>query len=411
MPNNKYGDSIRRIKLEQLQVGMYVTEFSDQRAIEAGLKAKGLITREETLARFRRLEVAHVYIDVAKGLDCEGSESVNALKRQQEEELKRVAVEQVCAPKVKFDEEIERARALQNKAHGLVQGIMADVKMGKAFDGAAVDAIASEVVESLNANQNALGSLLRLREMDQYLLEHSTNVAVLMGVIARSMGVVGQDLHEMVFGGFVHDVGKIRVPDEVLHKPGRLDASEWGEMKNHVRYGLESLKGIPGISRKALEICGHHHERLDGTGYPFQLSSDRIGLHARIAAVADVYDAITADRCYHKGMEPTAALKKLIEWSGDHLDRDIVYQLIRCIGLYPAGAWVLLSRGMVALVREINYQQPTRPSVLLVYDTHNRIKLEPVVVDLTQTDIYGEVKKAVSPSEYRLKPADYLPLL
>ena len=107
MPNKQDGDSIRRIKLEQLQVGMYVTEFSDQRAIEAGLKAKGLITRQETLARFRRLEVSHVYIDVVKGNDCEGSESVKALNRQQEEELKRVAIEQVCAPKVKFDEDRE----------------------------------------------------------------------------------------------------------------------------------------------------------------------------------------------------------------------------------------------------------------------------------------------------------------
>ncbi len=312
------------------------------------------------------------------------------------------------APQVPFQQEIENAKEVRHRALSLAGDVMQDVKMGRSFDSKAVDRIANDITESLINNQNALQSLMQIRMKDQYLLEHSMNVAVLMGVLARSMKIGGEELHELVFGAFVHDIGKIRIPEEILYKPGRLEPEEWAEMQRHVTYGMETLETIDGIPDKAKAICAQHHERLDGTGYPFKLKGPQISLYGCMAAVVDVYDAITADRVYHKGMEPTVALKKMLEWTENHLDKSMVYQLIRCVSVYPAGSTVELASGYVAVVQEANLQKPGQPKVMLVYDTQSNRKIETKLVNLASTDVYGGIKSAVDPARYALKLDDYL---
>lgn len=402
--------SIRRIKLSQLTVGMYITEVSDEIALQSGLKVKGLVTREDTVKLLQTMDVTELYIDISKGCDCQGSESVSALRKKHERELAKVSLQRWDMPQVSFEEEFKNAVEVRQKAFFLAKDVMHDVKMGKGFDSHAVDVISTEIVESLTSNQNALNSLMRIRHMDQYLLEHSTNVAVLMGVLARSMDIKGEQLHKLVFGAFVHDVGKILVPDHILNKPGRLTPEEWQEMKRHVDYGVDSLQPINDISPLAIEICAQHHEKLDGSGYPAGLNASQITEHGKMAAVVDIYDAVTAHRVYHLGMEPTEALKKMLEWSGGHLEKDLVYQLIRCISLYPAGAWVVLASGYVAMVREANLKKPTRPVVLLAYDSKRNVRVQEQVVDLATIGTYGEIRGATSPEAYGLNSADYLPL-
>ncbi|NHN39641.1 HD-GYP domain-containing protein [Pseudomaricurvus alcaniphilus] len=395
-------DSIRRIKSSQLTTGMYLTELGEQLAQASGLKARGLVTRDETVNLVQQSGVTELYIDIAKGSDCADSEPVPAAVRAQ------LSAGPTLAEPASFAAELKNASDVRDKALNLIQEAMQDVKMGRGFDTGAVDVITTEVIQSLDSNQNALTSLMRLRNMDSYLLEHSTNVAVLMGILAKSLGVNRDELHQLVFGAFVHDVGKILVPEQVLNKPGRLDATEWQEMKRHVDYGVDSLKTIDGITGVAMEICEQHHERLDGTGYPYNLSAEQISAHGRMAAVVDVYDAVTANRVYHAGIEPSVALKRMLEWTGTHLDRELVYQLIRCISVYPAGAWVMLSSGLVALVQEPNLKKPTRAKVLLVYDSKRRVKLDEQVVDLVTSTRFGEIKFAVSPIDYQLDIGNYL---
>lgn len=401
-------DSIRRIKLHQLTVGMYVTEVSDERALQSGLRAKGLVTREDTVKLFQNMDITELYIDVSKGYDCVGSESVSDIRAKHDVELANINAQTVFTPQVPFEQEFSNALEVRNKALSLARDVMHDVKMGRGFDTGAVETISSEIVESLSSNQNALNCLMRDRQMDQYLLQHSTNVAVLMAILAKSMGVTGDALQKLVFGAFVHDVGKILVPDEILNKPGRLTEMEWQEMKRHVDYGMESLAAVEGTSQITMEICAQHHEKLDGTGYPAGLAGDQITTHGKMAAVVDIYDAVTAHRVYHPGMEPTLALKKMLEWSDGHLERSYVYQLIRCISVYPAGAWVILSSGYVAMVREANLSNPIRPEVLLAYDTKRKARIQEAVVDLAVVDTYGEVRGAVSPKDYGLLVSDYL---
>lgn len=404
--------NLKRISIEQLALGMYVTEINDEWAADSNLKASGLITRDSTIATFRSMGVAELYIDISKGDDCVGSISVDQIRERANQEAAAVLSDPnsllALAPKVSFQQEINNAKEIRHKALSLAGDVMQDVKMGRSFDRNAVDSIANDITDSLVNNQNALQSLMQIRMKDQYLLEHSMNVAVLMGVLARSMKIDGEELHELVFGAFVHDIGKIRIPEEILYKPGRLDPDEWAEMQRHVIYGMETLETIEGISDKAKDICAQHHERLDGTGYPFNLKGPQISLHGCMAAVVDVYDAITADRVYHKGMEPTVALKKMLEWTGNHLDKSMVYQLIRCVSVYPAGSAVELASGHVAIVQEANLQKPGQPKVLLVYDTHRNVKVDVKVVNLASTDLYGGIKAAVDPLKFHIKLGDYL---
>ncbi len=404
--------NLKRISIEQLALGMYVEEVNDEWAADSNLKASGLITRDSTIATFRSMGVSELYIDVSKGDDCIGSISVDEIHQRANQEASTLLNDPksllALAPQLPFQQEIDNAKEIRHKALSLAGDVMQDVKMGRSFDSKAVDSIASDITDSLVNNQNALQSLMQIRMKDQYLLEHSMNVAVLMGVLARSMKIGGSELHELVFGAFVHDIGKIRIPEEILYKPGRLEPEEWAEMKRHVNYGMETLETIEGIPDKAKAICAQHHERLDGTGYPFQLKGPQISLYGCMAAVVDVYDAITADRVYHKGMEPTVALKKMLEWTDSHLDKSMVYQLIRCVSVYPAGSVIELASGHVAIVQEANLQKPSQPKVVLAYDTQRNKKIEAMHVNLASTDLYGTIKAAVDPSKFGLKLDDYL---
>ncbi len=398
--------AVKRIKAEELQVGMYITEVSDAWAADSHLRAEGLVTRAETVTRIQGLGVAYLYIDTDKGADCPGSVPIGNIARLYERELTKLQREAHSdgQANVEFRAAKKEAVKIRSRALSMVGDIMKDVKMGNRLDVAAIDELAHEVVESLAGNQNALATMMRLRHKDQYLLEHSFSVAVLMGMLTRSQGYPSDAMQPLVLGALLHDIGKIRVPPEILNKPGRLTPDEWEEMKRHVDYGMATLADTPGISDTVKIICTQHHERLDGTGYPFKLAAPDISLAGRMGAVVDVYDAITADRVYHQGMAPTIALRKMLEWSGDHLDRDLVYQLIRCISIYPPGSLVLLQTGQVALVREINALKQNLPVIELVYDPDLHRRLTSDLIDLATADPeqYGPVVSVAEPAAYRL---------
>ena len=212
---------------------------------------------------------------------------------------------------MEFEEERQRAEQIYSEARSLVNTLVNDVKMGKAIEVGPIETLAHEVGESLFNNCNALLCLSQIREKDQYLLEHSINVGVLMGVFARFLGYESDTLHQLITGAILHDIGKIRVPDHVLNKAGRLTDQEWEEMRNHVLYGEEVLLKSEGISDIALSICAEHHEKLNGAGYPRKLKAEQISVYGRLASVVDIYDALTADRVYHKGRSPFEGMRIL----------------------------------------------------------------------------------------------------
>jgi HD-GYP domain-containing protein (c-di-GMP phosphodiesterase class II) len=285
---------------------------------------------------------------------------------------------------------------------------MNNVKMGAAIDIAPIHQLADELQNSVLRNANALSCLGRIREKDNYLLEHSVNLSVLMSLFGNYRKLPADVLHQTIVGALLHDLGKILTPDDILHKPGRLTAEEFEVMKLHARHSRDILAGTEGIGEIAVITAAQHHEKLDGSGYPEGLKGDEITEYGRMVAITDVYDAITSDRVYHKGMTPSQGLKKLLEWSGDHLDPELVKQFIRCIGLYPVGSLVLLESGKLGVVVETNEQDQRLPVVRVMYHTRFRLPITVETIDLSRTGNQDRIVRAVDPEDYKLDVRKFL---
>ncbi len=401
---------IKKIAVSELEVGMYITEANNAWVPDQNFRRQGLITKQAVIEQIKKLGVSSVYIDPNKGKDAAGTSKseIDANNRQILDKIKNTPY-QAPAANVALAEELDVAKEIQIEATALIGRVMTDVKMGRVIDITPVANMGSSMVQSLINNQNALACVTRLREKDRYLMEHSFNVSVLMGILGSAMGYSGDVLHEMVTGALLHDIGKIQVSDDVLHKPGQLTPEEWGEMKNHVTYGEEVLRETPGITDIMLDICAQHHERLDGSGYPRGLVEAELPIHSRMSSVVDVYDAITAERVYHKGMAPTTALRKLLEWSGDkHLDRDVVYRFIQAMGVYPIGSVVELDNRKLAIVKEPNEAHQDKPIVLVVYDLRINRYDNKHVIDLGDARCGRKIVRAVYAEHYGIKLKDFL---
>lgn len=364
--------SIRRIPASRLEVGMYITERTEGLA-DGKIQEKGFIQREETLAKLQAKGIPEFYIDISKGKDSAWS-------------LPLAASEAPIKPMLTLKSERRRAQKVYGEARDLVSNLFHNVKMGKAIDVAPMEKLAADINKSILSNPNALQCLSQIREKDKYLLEHSVNVGILMSIFSTFLGYDKKTVQELTTGALLHDIGKIRVSDRVLHKPGKLLPDEWEEMKRHVVYGQEVLAQSPGISDIAKSISALHHERLDGTGYPNGVAGENIDVYGRLAAIVDVYDAVTATRCYHQGMSPFKAMKLLVSMAGTHFDKELVYSFIRCMSVYPVGTLLELDNGLLGVVIEANIEAPNKPLLRIFYNLAQKLPEKPVELDLTKDE-------------------------
>ena len=400
---------IKRIPISALKVGMYITDLNNDWIPHNTQRKKGVIKREETIEKIRRMGVQYVYIDVSRGADCQDSEPAAHVDQRNETALQNAgALKPGYTPKAPLAEEIVIAQQVHSQAQSLVGSFMTNVKIGGAIDVAPIHQLADELQNSVLRNANALSCLGRIREKDNYLLEHSVNLSVLMSLFGHYRNLSQDVLHQTIVGALLHDIGKILTPDEVLHKPGRLTAEEFEVMKLHARHSRDILASTEGIGEITVITAAQHHEKLDGSGYPEGLKGDEITEYGRMVAITDVYDAITADRVYHKGLTPTQGLKKLLEWSGDHLDPTLVKQFIRCVGLYPIGSLVLLESGKLGVVIETNESDQRLPVVRVMYNTKFRMPVTVHTIDLSRPGNQDRIVRAVDPDDYKLDIRKFL---
>ena len=400
---------IKRIPVSALKVGMYITDLNNDWIPHNTQRKQGVIKREETIEKIRKMGVQYIYIDVSRGADCQDSEPAAEVDRRNETALQNAgALKPGYAPKAPLAEEIIIAQRVHSQAQNLVGSFMNNVKIGGAIDVPPIHQLADELQNSVLRNANALSCLGRIREKDNYLLEHSVNLSVLMSLFGSYRKLAADILHQTIVGALLHDLGKILTPDEILHKPGRLTAEEFEVMKLHARHSRDILASTEGIGEIAVITAAQHHEKLDGSGYPEGLKGEEITEYGRMVAITDVYDAITSDRVYHKGMTPTQGLKKLLEWSGDHLDPVLVKQFIRCIGLYPVGSLVLLESGRLGVVVETNDDDQRLPVVRVMYHTRFRLPITVETIDLSRPGNQDRIVRAVDPEDYKLDIRKFL---
>lgn len=272
---------------------------------------------------------------------------------------------------VDFDEELNEARKVRDEAESMVREFLNTARLGQEIKTEKITETVSKMVNSVFRNQDALTSLARLKSFDDYTFAHSVNVCILSLTLGRHLGLSKEGIQDLGVGAILHDIGKMLVPEAILNKPGKLTDEEFDEIKKHTFFGSTVLSSTA-IKEESMYVALQHHEKYDGSGYQGGLAKKDIHLYARIATVADVYDAMTSNRVYQKGMPPEEALKKMYLMRGAHFEPELVERLIKCLGIYPIGTIVELNTGEVAMVRMINHSHPLQPRVMVLTDKGTR---------------------------------------
>ena len=313
---------------------------------------------------------------------------------------------------VPLEDELETARQIYALAKERIDAIHADVRAGRMFNAEAAKATAKEMVGSILRNPNALVWFTTLKDKDEYTALHSLNVSVFAIVFGRFLGLDEAHLEELGLGGLMHDIGKLRIPFDILHKPAKLSPEEFEVVKEHTTKGYKLLDQA-NLPRSALEIAYAHHEANNGSGYPRGLQNDQIGFYCKLVSVVDKYDAMTSDRHYHQGISPQRVIKTLYDMRGDVLDETLVNEFIRCLGVYPIGSLVEMTTGEVGIVLGVNQQHRLRPKVLLVRNWDKKPYMPSRIVDLEYIRKDGDgadygIRSVLDPGSYGINTNDYI---
>lgn len=384
---------IRLIHINQLRPGMYIHDLNCSWLGHDFLRNRFAVKDAETVAKVRAVGVREIYIDTERGADVIDDATAQASTSPEQPSSSEASAPSArprslvgphLATTAKSGSQVEQARRLHGEATQIVRDMMGDIRLGKQIELERIEPLVERMVDSIFRDQDALLPLARLKEHDSYTFQHSVSVCALMTAFARTLELPREIIREIAIGALLHDVGKARVPDEILNKPAKLTDAEFDKMKNHVVQSKIILQATPGISDIALDVAAQHHERHDGTGYPNKLKGEAISLYGQMGAIVDVYDALTSNRVYHRGMPPTEALRKILEWSALHFKPTLVHAFIRSVGIYPAGSLVRLESGRLAVVQAQHVDKPMQPMVKVMFHTAGHY-LQPEEVDLRRS--------------------------
>lgn len=398
---------IKLIPVEKLQAGMFIHDLNCGWMEHNFVRNRFAVEDDDTVKKVLALGTHEIYIDTARGLDLENAPTIEEASHKVDEQLEVIATTTTAPIKpASLPDEVARARLLHREANVIVRNMMGDIRLGKQIELEKIEPLVEKIVESIFRQKDALLPLSLLKNHDEYTFQHSVSVCTLMTSFARALDLPREVIREIAIGALLHDVGKAKVPDDILNKPAKLTDAEFDKMKSHVVQSKIILMGTPGISVIALDVAAQHHERFDGTGYPNKLKGEKISLYGQMGAIVDVYDALTSNRCYHKGRPPTEALRKLLEWSKFHFKPELVQAFIRTIGIYPSGSLVRLESGRLAVVQEQHTDKLMQPSVKIMYHTKGHY-LTPETIDLRYSQ--DRIVSHESFEDWNIEPGKWMP--
>jgi len=401
---------IKKISIEQLKPGMYIHDINCSWMDHPFVQNRFPVKDEAMVRQLAAIGMHDVYIDTGKGLDVAEAQTEEEVSHEINAQIQNIAEEEP-APiiTVSVAQESQRARKLHGEANRIIKDIINDIRLGQQIELEKIEPLVEKMVDSIFRQQDALLPLARLKNHDEYTFQHSVSVCALMVAFARGLKMPRDVIKEIAIGALLHDVGKAKVPDGILNKPAKLTDAEFDRMKSHVVQSKIILQNTPGISEIALDVAAQHHERFDGTGYPNKLKGDEISIYGQMGAIVDVYDAITSERVYHKGMPPTEALKKLLEWSKFHFNPELVQAFIRTLGIYPSGSLVRLESGRLGVVMQQHGEKLLLPLVKVFYHGDKQYYLPPEEIDLAKPHCTDRIISHESFEKWGIDPAKWLP--
>lgn len=377
---------LTQIDVTELQIGMYVSEL-DRPWLESTFLFQGFELKTISDIKEVRNQCAFVFIDVEKQ-----SKSIS-LKRGSKA---WIAKREVPKRTSNFSEQFAYAETIFHETSSLVKGFMEEVALGRAINVEIAKKAVAECVQSIIKSPDALMWLTQLKSRDEYTSQHSMNVCILSIALGRQLNLPSDELEELGLCGMMHDMGKMRIPLEILNKPGGFNDEELIIMRDHTTIGWRLLMSQSGMPGCVIDTAYGHHERLDGKGYPRGLTAERIPFFTRIVTITDMYDAIASDRVYKNGKTHLEAIKIMTLASGKQLDSELVVKFIESLGIYPPGNIVEMTNGEVAVIIENNPEKKLKPKVTMLLGQDKK-RVKPRLVDLAKVDLDS------SGSDYRIK--------
>jgi HD-GYP domain-containing protein (c-di-GMP phosphodiesterase class II) len=386
---------LKKIPTHQAELGMFLQSMEGSWLSHPFWKTKFLLAEPADLESLKKSGVPFIWIDASKGKDVAAAPTPSEAPPATPQ-VPPVAVAPRPAapplappaprapggqPALNFADELDQAAAIMQKSRRAVVGMLNEARMGRAVKQEEAAAVVEDIAGSVWRNPSALISLARLKTRDDYTYMHSVAVCAMMVALGRQLGLNEQEQRVAGEAGLLHDVGKMLMPLEVLNKPGSLTDAEFAVMKSHPERGHAALKASGVFADGVLDVCLHHHEKMDGSGYPHKLASDQLSLLARMGAVCDVYDAVTSNRPYKSAWDPAASLAKMAQWKG-HFDPKVFQAFVVSLGIYPVGTLVKLQSGRLAVVVDQNPGKLTAPKVKVFFSTKSNMPIDVRVLDL-----------------------------
>jgi HD-GYP domain-containing protein (c-di-GMP phosphodiesterase class II) len=401
---------IKKIKVNDVRLGMYMHEICGSWMDHPFWKRSFKLTDEKDLITLKNCGVDEIWIDTSLGMDVDTG--VTALLQNEQElnvenDLKNIEQSpQKNTVLVPLQVELIAAKKIHSKTKEAVISLFSEVRMGNAINLDEMVSLVAELNQSIKRNPSALISLSRLKDADNYTYLHSVAVCILMIALGRQLGLNESMLTQAGIAGLLHDIGKVFIPDEVLNKAGKLTDEEFNIVKMHPQKGWELLKKTSDVSDCVLDVCRHHHERIDGMGYPDKLSGEALTLFARMGAVCDVYDAITSNRCYKKGWEPAESIRKMAEWRNGHFDEVIFHAFVKTVGIYPTGTLLKLKSGRLGVVTDQTKNSLVKPIVTVFFSIRSNAHILQEIIDLSKST--DSIVSLENPQQWKFNLVDIM---
>lgn len=398
-------DSTKKIKIpvSGLEIGMYVAEL-DKDWLDSPFLYQGFLIENHDDIHLLEQECQFVWIEPAI-----------EMRRGKQDDPKHV-LKKPSAKKTRYinkltmPREYEKSRKVFETSRQRTKTILDDVVLSGVINTKEAKKTVESCLDSVLRNPNAMLWMSKVRESSTYTADHCLNVCILCIAFGRQLGFSKDELFSLGMCGLLHDVGKMRIPDAVINKPGKLTPKEWKQMQAHVVFGRNLLMTSPGIGH-SVDVAYSHHERIDGKGYPRGLDGSQFSQYTKIITLADSFDAMTADRCYSPAITPSAAVKEIYKHRGTQFDERLALQFIKTIGLYPPGTIVELANGCLGIVLERSQKYQHLPKVLLLKDKLGKA-VRKTLIDLIEVE-QGKKDRSFlikndHPDGYKgLKVADY----